>query len=274
MGEGKSIITQHPIVAQTPPSLGLPKPHWDVTKFEGLIYNNGYDAYLERALRCPCVDKSSGQALSTCKNCLGRGWFFVDKRQTRVVVQSMENIRRNTQTGEVNYGNARITARASDKLGFMDRVMLLDLEAWYTEILNPTMYQGELIAYPVYEPIAVTNIYLYGGTDVKLIPLTKAQYTIDGNKIVFNQSIIDLVPVDDMNQKQPEITISIRYSYHPVYHIVDGNRELTKVRDKMCSYTDEQLTQVPMLYVGRKAHYIFDQQRYNNVAFENTVLNE
>lgn len=274
MGEGKSIITQHPIVAQTPPSLGLPKPHWDVMKFEGLIYNNGYDAYLERALRCPCVDKSSGQALSTCKNCLGRGWFFVDKRQTRVVVQSMENIRRNTQTGEVNYGNARITARASDKLGFMDRVMLLDLEAWYTEILNPTMYQDELIAYPVYEPIAVTNIYLYGGTDVKLIPLKKEQYTIDGNKIVFNQSIIDLVPVDDMNQKQPEITISIRYSYHPVYHIVDGNRELTKVRDKMCSYTDEQLTQVPMLYIGRKAHYIFDQQRYNNVAFENTVLNE
>jgi len=272
MPTGKSILTQHPITAQTPPSLDLPKPIWDVNKFEGLIYNNGYDAYLERALRCPCVDRSSGQALSTCKNCLGRGWFFVDKRQTRVVAQSMENIRRNSQTGEVNRGNARITARASDKLGFMDRVMLLDLVAWYTEILNPIEYDNEIVAYPVYEPIDITNIYLYAGDNVKLKPLNASQYQVQGNKIVFDNSIINFVPIDDVNQRIPEITISIRYSYHPVYHVIDANRELTKVRDKGgCMITDDNLKQVPMLYIARKAHYIFDQQRYNNVAFENSL---
>ena len=272
MSDKRSIITQHPITAQTPPSLDLPKPHWDVNKFEGLIYNMGYDAYIEKALRCPCCDKATGQALSTCHNCLGRGWFFVDKRQTRIVAQSMENLRRNSQTGEINHGTARITARASDKLGFMDRVMLLDLTAWYTELLNPIEYEDELIAYPVYEPLEISNIYLYGGDNVKLIPLTPSQYNISGNKIIFDKSLEELVPVEDMNQKFPEMTISIRYSYHPVYHIIDANRELTKVREKGCFFSDDNLRQVPMLYIGRKAHYIFDAQRFNNNAFENTVI--
>lgn len=272
MSEKHSIVTQHPITAQTPPSQTIPKPIWMPQHFESLIYNMGYSAYLERAMRCPCVDKATGQALTTCHNCMGRGWFFVDKRQTRVVAQSMENIRKNTQTGEINRGTARITARASDKLGFMDRVILLDLKAWYTEILNPIVYNGQLIAYPVYEPLEVTDIYLYGGTDVKLIPLTVNQYTIDGNKIIFDNSLQDLVPIEDMNQKFPEMTVSIRYSYYPVYHILDANRELTKVREKGCSFTDEQLKQIPMLYLARKAHYIFDAIKYNDFVFENSVI--
>lgn len=268
----QSIVTQHPITSKTPPSTSIPKPAWLVEHFDSLIYNMGYDAYIEKALRCPCCDKATGQALSTCHNCLGRGWFFVDKRQTRVVAQSMENQRRNSQTGEINRGNARITARASDKLGFMDRVMLLDLTAWYTELLNPIEYEDELIAYPVYEPLEISNIYLYGGDNVKLIPLTPNQYEISGNKIIFDKSLEELVPAEDMNQKFPEMTISIRYSYHPVYHIIDANRELTKVREKGCSFSDDNLRQVPMLYVGRKAHYIFDAQKFNNNAFENTVI--
>lgn len=272
MDKQDSIVTRHPITAQTPPTFDIPKPIWDVKKFESLIYNNGYDAFLEKALRCPCVDRATGHALSTCRNCLGRGWFFVDKRQTRVVAQSMENLRRNSQTGEINHGTARITARASDKLGFMDRVILLDLIAYYTEILNPIMFEDELIAYPVYEPIEITNIYLYVGDNIKLKPLSPNDYEVRENCIVFDKKLIDEVPVEDVNQKFPEITISIRYSYHPVYHVIDANRELLKVRDKGCSFTDENLKQVPMLYVARKAHYIFDAAKYGNEILENSVI--
>ena len=110
MAEKKSIMTAHPVTAQTPPSNTLPKVGWDVNRFNGLIQNHGYDVYIEKALRCPCVDRATGQALSTCKNCLGRGWFFVDRRETRLVAQGMENLRRNEQYGEVNRGLARITA--------------------------------------------------------------------------------------------------------------------------------------------------------------------
>lgn len=73
----KSIITDKPTAFQTPPAAVNPRVGWDVNKFETLIQTQGYDAFIDRALRCPCVDKATGQALSTCKNCLGRGWFLL-----------------------------------------------------------------------------------------------------------------------------------------------------------------------------------------------------
>lgn len=270
----KSILTAHPIVAQTPPSLDLPKPMWDVGKFNSLIHNNGYHAYIERALRCPCVDRSTGQALSTCQNCLGRGWFFVDKRETRVVAQSMTNLRRNSDIGEINRGTARITARAVDRLGFMDKVILLDLVAYYTEVLRPMIYNDKLAAYPIYEPLSITNIYLYIGDNTKLEPIPEELYQIEGNRIVFDNALLELVEVTDVNQKQPDISISVRYSYNPVYHVIDANRELTKVRNRGCTFSDSELTDIPINVLARKAHYIFDAQLFGRELFDNTVTKE
>ena len=70
MGSGKSIITDKPVAFQTPPASMTPRVGWDVNRFETLIQTQGYDAFIDRAFRCPCCDKTSGQALSTCKNCL------------------------------------------------------------------------------------------------------------------------------------------------------------------------------------------------------------
>lgn len=272
--EKKSILTSHAIVSQTPPSTGLPKVGWDVEKFNGLIYNHGYHAFIEHAMRCPCVDKATGQALSTCKNCLGRGWLFINKQETRVVSQSMNNLKRDTQTGEVNRGTARITVRAVDRVGFMDRIMLTELEAYYTEIVRPQMFDRKFIAYPVYEPIEITDIFLYVSDQKKLMPLTHNRYKIVGNRIEFDKDIIDWVEVTDVNQTSPEVSVTIRYSYHPVYHIVDANRELMRVSPKGCRYDDEKLAQMPINVLARKAHYIFDAQRFDAELYDNTVKND
>lgn len=275
MDKKKSILTTYPVTAQTPPSVSsLPQPNWDVKKFDSLIYNNGYHTYIDRALRCPCIDKSNGQALSTCSNCLGRGWFFVDRRETKVVAQSMANIRRNSDTGEINRGTARITARAVDRLGFMDRIILLELIAYYTEVLRPAYWGEELVAYPIYEPLEISNAYLFVGDSVKLHPLTSADYKIKGNKIVFKESILDLIEVSDVNQKQPDISVSVRYSYHPVYHVLDANRELTRVKEKNCVFSDNTLKDIPINVIARKAHYIFDAQIYGRELLDNTVVKE
>lgn len=272
--EKKSILTAHPVIAQTPPSEGLPKPTWDVSKFNALIYNNGYDAYIERALRCPCVDRSTGQALSTCQNCLGRGWFFVDRRETRVVSQSMANLRRNSDIGEINRGTARITTRAIDRLAFMDRIILLDLMAWYSEILRPILIENELVAYPIYEPLEITNMYLYIGDNVKLEPIPSELYQIQGNRIKFDEALLELVDVTDVNQKQPDISISVRYSYYPVYHVIDANRELMRVRERKCTFSDDKLAEMPINVLARKAHYIFDAQLFGRELFDNSILKE
>lgn len=271
----KSIITDKPIAYQTPAAPIDPRVGWRVDDFERLIQSQGYDAYIDRAMRCPCVDKATGQALSTCKNCLGRGWFFVDRTETRIIAQHMDSKKRYLDWGEVNRGTASITTKGIDKVGFMDRIILLQLQEFYSEILRPELYEGELLAYPVYEPLEISNMFLFLGDYTKLEPIPSEMYVVDKNKIVFDQSLLSILPVEDVNQKTPNMSVSVRYSHYPVYHVIDINRELMKVREsKLCSFDDSELRQMPINVLARKAHYIFDQAAYGDEQYENTVMPE
>lgn len=265
-----SIMTNKPVSFVTAPTPGL-GAHFFPKRFDELIYDHGYEAYLDRALRCPCCDKATGQPSVSCQNCLGRGWFFVDRRYTRIVAQSMTNLKRYEEWSQVNKGTAKLTVRGTDKLGFMDRVVLLELEGHYSELLFPFEYNEELICYPIYEPLEVTDIYLYLGDGSKLLPIPAELYKIEGNKITFDNSLLEYASPGDMNDRSLGLTISIRYSYHPVYHVVDINRELMKVRDKNCAYTEEVLTQMPINVIARKAHYIFENQKFGENLFDNSL---
>lgn len=269
----KSIISDKPTAVQTPPTFIENRTGWRVGDFEKLIQTHGYDVFIDRAMRCPCVDRATGQALSTCKNCLGRGWFFVNRHETRIIAQRMDNKKRYQDWSEVNQGNASITTKGIDKLGFMDRIILTQLEAYYSEILRPIVYDGELLVYPVYEPLYITDIFLFIGDYTKLQPIPKEMYKIDKNKLVFDKGLMEIIPVGDVNEKTPNISITVRYAYYPVYHVIDINRELMKVREsQFCSYDDEQLRQMPINVTARKAHYIFDAQKFGLESLENTVI--
>lgn len=269
----KSIISDTPTTFQTPTDAVIPGVSWRVKDFTQLINSQGYDAFIDRALRCPCVDKATGQALSTCQNCLGRGWFFVDRTETRLIAQKMDNKKKNTEWGEVNRGTASITTRGSDKLGFMDRIILTQLEAYYSEVLNPVYFKGKILAYPVYEPLSITNIYLFSSDDTKLISVETKDFKIVGNRIEFSLGIQDMIGIDDVNIKNKTeipISISIRYSHYPVYHVIDTNRELMRVREANCSMSDERLSDMPINVLARKAHYIFDAEKFGESKFENS----
>jgi hypothetical protein len=274
MSDGKSIITDKRIVFQTPPTIVNPRVGWRTRDFEELIQAHGYDAYIDKALRCPCGDKSNGQALSTCRNCLGRGWIFVDRTETRLIAQHMDSKKRYENWSEVNRGTASITTKASDKLGFMDRIILFQLEEFYSEIIRPIFFENKLIAYPVYEPLEVTNMYLFSEDNEPLVSLTKDDYIIDKNRIEFDPSILEFISINDPNIQdftQIPVSISIRYSHYPVYHIIEVNRELMRVREgKLCNVDDKNLVQMPINAMARKAHYIFDAQKYGEEAIDNS----
>lgn len=277
MGEKRSIMTNMVTAYQTPPAAINPRVGWDVNRFETLIQTQGYDALIDRALRCPCCEKSTGQALSTCRNCGGRGWFFVDRTETRLLAQHMDSKKRYDEWSQVNRGTASITTRGIDKLGFMDRIILTQLEEWFSETLHPVLFNGQLIAYPIYEPLEITNAFLFASDSSPLIPLTPDYYSVVGNKVVFSDTIINLVDVESMDiQDVNEIPlhITIRYSHYPVYHVIDMNRELMRVREgKLCGEGyDDHLRQMPINVLARKAHYIFDNQKWDEVYYDNTVI--
>lgn len=279
MGDKKSIMTDMAVFSQTPPAAVNPKVGWDVNRFESLIQTQGYDAYIDRALRCPCCDRATGQALATCKNCGGRGWFFVDRVETRLLAQHMDSKKRFDDWSEVNRGTASITTRGIDKLGFMDRIILTQLEEWYSETLNPVSHKDELIAYPVYEPLEVSNVFLFESEDKPLVPLTEDDYEIRGNCVVFSPDILKKIDVESANISdinESPVHVTMRYSHYPVYHVIDMNRELMKVREgKFCGEGwNDHLRQMPINVLARKAHYIFDAQRFGEEKYDNTVYDK
>lgn len=262
---------------QTPPAAINPRVGWDVNNFESLIQTQGYDALIDRALRCPCCDKATGQAMSTCKNCGGRGWFFVDRTETRLLAQHMDSKKRYDEWSQVNRGTASITTRGIDKLGFMDRIILTQLEEWFSETLHPVLFDGQLIAYPIYEPLEITNMFLFASDAAPLVPLSADMYSVVGNKIVFSENVVNLVDLESLDIKDVNeipLHITIRYSHYPVYHVIDMNRELMRVREgKLCGQGyDEYLRQMPINVLARKAHYIFDNQKWDEVYYDNTVI--
>lgn len=262
---------------QTPPAAINPRVGWDVNRFETLIQTQGYDALIDRALRCPCCDKATGQAMSTCKNCGGRGWFFVDRTETRLLAQHMDSKKRYDEWSQVNRGTASITTRGIDKLGFMDRIILTQLEEWFSETLHPVLFDGQLIAYPIYEPLEITNMFLFASDAAPLVPLSADMYSVVGNKIVFSENVVNLVDLESLDIKDVNeipLHITIRYSHYPVYHVIDMNRELMRVREgKLCGQGyDEYLRQMPINVLARKAHYIFDNQKWDEVYYDNTVI--
>ena len=270
--DGRSILDKT-IAYQTPPNIVDPKVGWRVADYDELIQSQGYDAYIDKALRCPCIDKATGQALSTCRNCLGRGWFFIDRIETRLIAQHMDSKKRYENWSEVNRGTVSLTTKGIDKLGFMDKIILTQLEEFYSEVLRPIQFQNQIIAYPIYEPLAITNMFLFSSDSEKLVNITEDEFSIDKNKIIFSSTIKDKVSVSDVNESEIPISISIRYSHFPVYHVIDINRELMRVREnRFCTCDTNKLKQMPINVLARKAHYLFDNQKFDDESFDNTVL--
>ena len=155
----------------------------------------------------------------------------------------------------------------------MDKIILTQLEEFYSEVLRPIQFQNQIIAYPIYEPLAITNMFLFSSDSEKLVNITEDEFSIDKNKIIFSSTIKDKVSVSDVNESEIPISISIRYSHFPVYHVIDVNRELMRVREnRLCTCDTNKLKQMPINVLARKAHYLFDSQKFGDESFDNTVF--
>jgi hypothetical protein len=160
-------------------------------------------------------------------------------------------------------GMAKVTSRAIDKLAFMDRIILREVEGYFNEVIRVKDYKGNKVGFAIYEILEIESIYLFQGDKQALLPIKKSDYTIDGFKIIF----------DPQYNSMDDINISIRYRHCLTFHLIDMNRDIMKVRTVDCGMPDEQLRNMPISGIARKSHYIFDNQKYEqeNRLIENST---
>lgn len=245
---GQTIITQPPPNISKEPNVQLNKGSLDA-----FIHLKGYDVYHEKAIPCPC--KVEGQDnLSSCRNCLGTGWVFLNKVKTRMLVHSMNLQTKYKEWSREILGTASITARDVDKLSYMDRITLLNTDTLHSQIIHPAIYQNKYFAYLDYPLIKVESVFMFIDPDR---PLVKLEENVDFN---INSSVFSL-NYSKYYQK-PNITISISYHHSVAFHIIDLTRDILTMEIRNDISGIKEWKDLPIAAVGRKAHLVLGLDNY------------
>lgn len=266
------------ITIQTPPStIGQPQVALRKGDFEAAIYQKGYTVHIEKAVLCPCRSRQAGnQALSTCKNCAGVGWVFINKTETRLLMHSMNMSTKYKDWTEENMGTVAVTAGESDRLSYMDRITLLDAISVSNQILHPKKINGFLRATLAYDVKEIEEAFMFLSADEPLKRLERVtDYEVLKNKIIFSQAITDYYDTlgyDERGEKI-EVTIVLKYAHSPQFHVIDLVRETITVlntNDK----GKEEAQQMPINAVARRTnHFRIDESPFNEELFDNSYKN-
>lgn len=232
---------------------GLPRVSFEGDKFDTLIYEHGYKIRIEDAIACPCKTTGNGH-LSSCQNCLGLGWVFINPYETRALITS---INKNTQykywspelTGTVS---VTLMAKDNDKLSQMDKVTILGKTSHISEVLKlrttTTNNVDEDFVFLSYRPIEILSVHLFNGATNKLIKLTPSQYSINSaNPYVLDLSDTIVYPTN-YNR-----SISVYYSYEVQYNVVDLPHDM-RASVKKNDYGQNEDFNLPIQAIARLAH--------------------
>lgn len=254
--------TNKPIIQQTPPNLsGQSRVDLRKNDFDAAVWQKGYDVYLDKALRCPCRNSHDHQALSSCKNCGGSGWVYLNRYKTKMVLQAMNLDTKFKEWSEERIGTVRITALTKDELSFMDRITLIEARSIVNDVVYPEDYYGELRARVNYQIHEIDEIFMFESNGTLLKRLSEGvDYDILQNS---QGDPTNILRIDQQYANKENLTISIRYQHSPQFHILDVTRSIMNSQQVDKSSGQDITKQFPISAMGRRSHYVLDEQNYN-----------
>lgn len=258
-------MSNKPIIQTPLVSNPTDKIEFTPKSFNSGVQNHGLKVWIDKAIRCPCLDKATGSAQSDCSNCGGTSWVFVNRFESRAILQSINSNTKYTDWTEQNLGTVSVTARNIDRLSFMDRITIIDARAIFNEILRPSQFQSEFKAITIYEPVEILELWLFNDSNEPLIKLDETQYSFLKNVLTIDYSVTKLIQAQ-------EVSISVKYEHQPMYHIIDINRDIMLIEKRAkCNDTDsESMQNLPVLAIGRRAHYVLDAPDFNEGLIDNS----
>lgn len=241
-----------------------PRVNFDKERFTDAIDQKGYEVYLENAFRCPCIADNAGGSspLSNCKNCGGLGWFYVNKRETKMVLSAMNIETQYKEWTEEKIGTAKITAKDEDDLSFMDRITLRNSTSIHKEVLEPYTDENDQIYFKTtYDIVSVKQIFRYRGPNYSLVrqgDTTEDSSLItifNGNSLIYSPTIENTIGEDEPYP----FKIAIFYEHRPQFYTIDIIRDImtTRVFDENSQGKIEPKN-LPVHAIGRRSHFVFD----------------
>lgn len=233
-------------------SLGAGRVDLSKANFDKLVEDKGYDVIIDKSIKCPCRSLGNNQALSDCRNCGGSGYVYLNRYGSKMIIQSMNLNTRYREWSEEKLGKAGMTAKSEDELTFMDRITVTSGLSIHIQTVRTVKYENQLRGRLIYPPIEIDEFFAFVGSDQRLRMLTfGTDYTLDGNIITFSSEFFDV----------NDFTVSVRYKHYPVYHIIDLPREV--MESHVLSNGEDQSMKFPIHAIGRRAHYVLDEENFS-----------
>lgn len=219
-----------------------------VNDFDALIFNKGYSVVISRAIECPCKGKS-GAPLTTCHNCLGLGWFFVDSVETKAIITSINKDTKFKYWSPELAGTISVTVRNEEKFSFMDKIVFKSRTTSLSEV-RPVLQTGsKKFAFLSYRAESINSVYLFNTETTKLIKLNPIQYGVREE----NPSIVELVSINYPATFNG--AISVDYNHELSYNVVDIPHDF-----RSSFITDEngknQEYSLPVQAIARRSHLV------------------
>jgi hypothetical protein len=255
--------TAKTVITQAKPSKSYPKVSLSQGDLENTIWNQGYDVYIDRAIKCPCrVDREHNAGQTNCQNCGGLGWLFTNRYDTRVILQGMNKDTKFKDWTEDHLGMVKITAMVRERLGYMDRITIQDHEAYHSEtmVIKEGVTKNKF-ARTNYDIKSIEYMALFTGVGNKLQVLVRdTDYTFseNGDTINFIGPYFQNAGKDAMNDGS--LSVTIRYTFYPSFLLLDFPRDVIHHHSGKKATVTEL---IPIHAIGRRAHYVLDKE---NVA--------
>ena len=239
-----------------------PSPDFIKSDFEDVIWNKGLNVLHERTIKCPCKSKSSA-SLSSCANCQGTGWVVIDGTSTKMIMSSINSSTKYRTWTEENIGTVSVSGMIRDKFSFMDKITLIDSRAIISELLYPTLFNGILFAYTVYNILNVKELFLFVSDVLPLKRLVaNVDYSIDRNKVKLDSQYNNII----------DPKISVRYEYNLVFGVIDTPHDIRN-STIIDNNGRQQSIELPVQAIARRFHYLIDGLNYaGDNLIDNSLL--
>lgn len=242
----------------TPPDLiGRPSvPMFEKSAFESLIWEKGMPIIIEHAVACPCRGKS-GSAKSSCLNCLGLGYFFINPVETRAIITSINRQTKYQQWSPELTGTVSVSVSDDSRISFQDKVTLKSRTGLLNEV-KPLLNVVEdavtrRFLFMSYNVDKIKAVYIFGTDTTNLIKLSPNDFIINE----YNRAAIELN--DDL--VLPNVyngVMTVEYEYEVSYIAVDIPHEFRSafVIDDKGKNVESNM---PMQIIAKRTHLAFNK---------------
>lgn len=237
-------------IQPAPNLVGKGNASFNKEDYSALVWNKGYVSTIENAVKCPCKTKNNDH-LSTCQNCLGTGWIFINKIQDMILFNSINSNTEFKNWSAEMIGTISITTESRSFLSYMDKITILDSRVMQSQILYPISFGTNYFAYTIYDIDDIVEIFKFVSPSSKLQKLELGiDYTFERNKILFTS-----IPTEDY-------VVSVRYYHKLVYGVIDIPHVIRNSYRKNKPTGRNELQILPVNAIGRLWHYIVDAQNF------------